>query len=84
MIKICDEYVKGENWMRVMLYFYEYINDVFGRMKGVSVDIELFIFFMFFYYCRCVFEEIVEFLWEFDVVLIMFFYFIVFYFDRFE
>jgi hypothetical protein len=67
-IKIRDEYVKGENWTRAMLYSYEHINDVLGRMKGVSVDIEPFTFLMLLHYRRRAFEETVELLRELDAV----------------
>lgn len=83
-IKIRDEYVKGENWTRAMLYSYEYINDVLGRMKGVSVDIEPFTFLMLLHYRRRAFEETVELLRELDAVPTTPFHPIVPHLDRFE
>jgi hypothetical protein len=83
-VKIREEEVRGENWTRAMLYSYEYINDVLGRMKGVSVDIEPFTFLMLFHYHRHAFEEAVELLRELDAVPTTPFHPIVPHLDEFE
>ncbi|EEB72979.1 hypothetical protein [Thermococcus sp. AM4] len=67
-IRIGDEEVRGENWTRAMLYSYERISEVLSRLRGVSVDIELFTFLMLLHYRKGTFEETVELLKNLDAV----------------
>ena len=67
-VRIGDEEVRGENWTRAMLYSYERISEVLSRLKGVSVDIEPFTFFMLLRYQKKAFEETVELLESIDAV----------------
>ncbi|ACS32920.1 hypothetical protein [Thermococcus gammatolerans] len=67
-VRIGDEEVRGENWTRAMLYSYERISEVLSRLKGVSVDIEPFTFFMLLRYQKKALEETVELFESIDAV----------------